>query len=233
MTQTTVTKDNFEKTIYLPQKGIRPPWGYIKVDEYNYEADEEALTKLSECFDLLDNGESLNQIMEVMKAAGHPISRSGLHKLWRLKRPVGPREHQKKLKKRREQYREKIKNLPKEEKELRDERKKIADEKRRLANLARIEKQEKELEEKEKKLKELKETNKILKQVNKPAIVNTSENVPEEIIEKVAEKDGREVVFKPNPGPQYEFLAASELEVLYGGAAGGRPKSWFYRLLSA
>jgi len=31
----------------------------------------------------------------------------------------------------------------------------------------------------------------------------------------------REVVFAPNPGPQTEFLAASEQEVLYGGAAGG------------
>ena len=29
------------------------------------------------------------------------------------------------------------------------------------------------------------------------------------------------VLFKPNPGPQTEFLAASEREVLYGGSAGG------------
>jgi hypothetical protein len=31
----------------------------------------------------------------------------------------------------------------------------------------------------------------------------------------------RDVVFKPNPGPQTTFFAASEREVLYGGAAGG------------
>ena len=30
-----------------------------------------------------------------------------------------------------------------------------------------------------------------------------------------------EIIFQPNPGPQTEFLAASEQEVLYGGAAGG------------
>lgn len=30
-----------------------------------------------------------------------------------------------------------------------------------------------------------------------------------------------EVIFKPNPGPQTEFLAATEKEVLYGGARGG------------
>ena len=28
-------------------------------------------------------------------------------------------------------------------------------------------------------------------------------------------------MFKPNEGPQTDFLAASEREVLYGGAAGG------------
>ena len=31
----------------------------------------------------------------------------------------------------------------------------------------------------------------------------------------------QDVVFKPNPGPQSEFLSASEREVLYGGSAGG------------
>lgn len=35
------------------------------------------------------------------------------------------------------------------------------------------------------------------------------------------------LVFVPNPGPQSDFLSASEEEVLYGGAAGGEPKSWF------
>jgi hypothetical protein len=29
------------------------------------------------------------------------------------------------------------------------------------------------------------------------------------------------VVFKPNPGPQTDFLSSSEREVLYGGSAGG------------
>jgi hypothetical protein len=29
------------------------------------------------------------------------------------------------------------------------------------------------------------------------------------------------VIFRPNKGPQTEFLAASEREVLYGGSAGG------------
>ena len=33
------------------------------------------------------------------------------------------------------------------------------------------------------------------------------------------------VLFKPNAGPQTEFLAASEREVLYGGSAGGGKSS--------
>lgn len=35
------------------------------------------------------------------------------------------------------------------------------------------------------------------------------------------QKQNQEVIFAPNPGPQTEFLAASEREVLYGGSAGG------------
>ena len=35
------------------------------------------------------------------------------------------------------------------------------------------------------------------------------------------EKAQREIIFEPNPGPQTAFLAATEQEVLYGGAAGG------------
>lgn len=34
-------------------------------------------------------------------------------------------------------------------------------------------------------------------------------------------KENKDVIFKPNPGPQTEFLAASEKEVFYGGARGG------------
>ena len=48
------------------------------------------------------------------------------------------------------------------------------------------------------------------------------ERIPAEV--KAPEFDvdtAQEVVFKPNPGPQTDFLSASEREVLYGGAAGG------------
>jgi hypothetical protein len=35
------------------------------------------------------------------------------------------------------------------------------------------------------------------------------------------ENSQQNIIFKPNPGPQTEFLASEEQEVLYGGAAGG------------
>ena len=48
----------------------------------------------------------------------------------------------------------------------------------------------------------------------------TDEDI-EELSPTVKEIAKEEVIFKPNEGPQTDFLAASETDVLYGGAAGG------------
>ena len=45
-------------------------------------------------------------------------------------------------------------------------------------------------------------------------------SVPQDVQEAI-EQGEQELIFSPNPGPQTEFLAAPEKEVLYGGAAGG------------
>ena len=34
-------------------------------------------------------------------------------------------------------------------------------------------------------------------------------------------KKAQEIIFEPNVGPQTDFLASTEQEVLYGGSAGG------------
>jgi len=39
--------------------------------------------------------------------------------------------------------------------------------------------------------------------------------------ESIDVEKAQDVIFEPNPGPQTDFLSASEQEVLYGGAAGG------------
>jgi hypothetical protein len=49
----------------------------------------------------------------------------------------------------------------------------------------------------------------------------TTVEVKEVEYEPQAVEEHANVLFKPNPGPQTEFLAASEREVLYGGSAGG------------
>jgi hypothetical protein len=46
------------------------------------------------------------------------------------------------------------------------------------------------------------------------------EAIPENVIEDVLQDDVN-VIFKPNPGPQTDFLAATEKFVLFGGARGG------------
>jgi len=52
----------------------------------------------------------------------------------------------------------------------------------------------------------------------KIARINKNDTVTYDF-EKIPKK--QEIIFQPNPGPQTDFLAASEREVLYGGAAGG------------
>src|SRR6266702_5744560 len=44
--------------------------------------------------------------------------------------------------------------------------------------------------------------------------------LPLQIRDDILEEDVN-VIFKPNPGPQTDFLAADEKEVFYGGARGG------------
>ena len=54
---------------------------------------------------------------------------------------------------------------------------------------------------------------------NNDVAEKAAESLPETY--SVQEEPTQEVLFQPNPGPQTNFLAAPEREVLYGGAAGG------------
>lgn len=68
-------------------------------------------------------------------------------------------------------------------------------------------------------LKNTKETMKKLENPDAPKIITPEElsSTPKAVKEEA--KDN--VIFAPNEGPQTEFLAAAETDVLYGGAAGG------------
>lgn len=49
-----------------------------------------------------------------------------------------------------------------------------------------------------------------------------TKTVPAQVkAEEIDVEKAQEIIFQPNPGPQTEFLSASEQEVLYGGSAGG------------
>jgi hypothetical protein len=53
-------------------------------------------------------------------------------------------------------------------------------------------------------------------------VIAPKETVPAQVAPAEFDVEAaQDVVFKPNPGPQTDFLSASEREVLYGGAAGG------------
>ena len=92
-----------------------------------------------------------------------------------------------------------------------------------------IEKLRKKLENKSYKLSKKKEVLGKVQQVEqqnpkdkKGTVVDTKEydSLPSNI-KQLIEEDEAKIVFKPNTGPQTDFLAAGEQDVLYGGSAGG------------
>ena len=74
----------------------------------------------------------------------------------------------------------------------------------------------------------LKKQKSIQSKLDEPAEFSTKEGkvvdladvreLPTNVQEEIANRD---VIFSPNEGPQTDFLAAPETDVLYGGAAGG------------
>ena len=92
-----------------------------------------------------------------------------------------------------------------------------------------IEKLRKKLENKSYKLSKKKEVLGKVQQAEqqkpndkKGTVVDEKEydTLPQSVKDLIAEDETR-VVFKANPGPQTDFLAAGEQDVLYGGSAGG------------
>lgn len=99
---------------------------------------------------------------------------------------------------------------------------------RRKTNLARISqaetKEEKELVKQKIKLTQAKSnltraTKNIKKLITEEKV--SIDLIPDEVLEELELDQETNIIFKPNPGPQEEFLAASEDEVFYGGARGG------------
>lgn len=207
----TITKDKFQGPHQV--KGA-VHWGYERVGN-TAEPNKEQLQVLSESFDLLDSGCSLRECVEFISGHGYDITVMGLRKLWVRYRPDSPilkeRRDSRRNRKRIENQ-EKFESLTAAEKEALRLKRKMAAEKRRItAAQKRLNKLEGKTELEEKKIEE---GNNLLAS---PVVVPFEALKEEEVLKETE----REVVFRPNPGPQTDFLAAPEREVLYGGSAGG------------
>ena len=173
----------------------RIPYGY-KADEddpYLLVPDEELVAIVEEAMDYLDQGYSRRKVADWVNArAEKSISHQGIFNIWKRHRPDSQRV--KKLKRAVNKTKRTMTAAEKEEARL---KRKINDSKRVKTMMERKLKEHRGEDEDE----------------------SFSDTLDFSSIERKEEQE--EVVFKPNPGPQTDFLAASEREVLYGGAAGG------------
>ena len=176
----------------------RIPYGYKASDEDPLQLipDEDYTPLIEQALDHLDEGYSGRKVTEWLNdKLERTISHQGLRNIWAEHRPKSKRL--KALKKENNKSKPKTKDA-KTEARL---RRKIADSKR---------------------IKTMME-NKLAKHTGadveaEEEFQSISDTLDFGVITQ--EQQEREVVFQPNPGPQTDFLAASEREVLYGGSAG-------------
>lgn len=180
-----------------PNKTAKIPYAY-KESETNplvLVADQEKATFVEEALDYLEEGHSTRKTAEWLTSkTGDRISHQGLIFIWKSRRGSGSDNPSKRLKQLAKDNR-KRKPKTKVERTLATAKRKQTDAKRRLTM-----------------------AKKALEELHPTKELNTA-NLDFSVIE--SEKQKQEVIFAPNEGPQTEFLAANEREVLYGGAAGG------------
>ncbi len=156
---------------------------------------------VEEAMDYIDKGSSFREVSNwLSNAAGKKVSHQGISNIWRRHR--GTKDN-KRLKQLNKAKRKKAPKTTAEKFEAREKRK-IADSKRKIT-LSQ---------------KKLKKHHENLGDEQQEAPINVH-SFSDSLDHTAAAQQKREVVFAPNPGPQTEFLAASEREILYGGAAGG------------
>lgn len=179
------------------------PYGIIKTgfivspdDDLLIIPDPEQIFFLEQAFDYLAAGNSLREVSEWVTQKLHKtVSHQTLSNLYKsYRQPFTPFKTKKKA----------APKISKEGKRL------IAEKNRARAAIKKAEKLEKEIQAKRNQLKP--------EDWDKPREVK--EHQPPVFTES-EKKSTINILFKPNPGPQTEFLRATELEVLYGGAAGG------------
>lgn len=192
----------------------RVPFGYRKK-----EGDHKTLVPilpvvklLDKALDLLDQGDPLvptsdwlnSEIQKLELEEDCSISFMGLRSIWRAQRPQAPSHiARKKL----EKSRRRKKPLTRQQILEKNRKKKIAEEKRKITYA-------------KKRINKLADEIEIISSVKDNSVVEIDYNILD-YSTLPAEAKEEKPVFEPNPGPQTEFLMAPQLEVLYGGSAGG------------
>ena len=183
-----------------PNKTAKVPYGYAvsESDPLVLIPDPEVVGWVETALDHLDQGNSTRRVAAwLVEKTGKKISHQGIVNIWTAHRGPDSDNPSKLLKQR---IKDRKKAAPKGK-----EAKKIAAAKRKKSDAKRV------LTMTEKKLSKLEGKDAAPKNVSDDLDFNV-------VQQKFASQD---VVFEPLPGPQTEFLAAPEREVLFGGAAGG------------
>ena len=194
-----MTKTNNWPDKKRPNKTSKIPYGYqVSEDDVLLAVpDWNLIGFIEKAMDFLDDGNSYREAARwLSENSGHEVSHQGLANIWKRNRgDKNPRVKQLAQRKR--------KNAPKtkEERELRDLKKREAATKRSLTVTK-------------------KKIDAISGQEEATEVAPSTQQFSD-TLDFTAKPKEQKVIFSPNPGPQTEFLAASEREVLYGGAAGG------------
>jgi len=192
---------------YIKKKSKTIPFGYELSEDEGWlkpiPSELEVLNKYSQ--EVLENKQSLRQAAELITSeTGRTLSHVGLSKIInknnpnkKMGRPKGSKSTYtySKVQQRKIKLNQKKKQLQKEKEKLKTKENK------------------------------LKTESKVLKQATTPNKIKEGKVISSEdfetVPEKIQENLKENVAFYPNEGPQTDFLAASEKDVLYGGAAGG------------
>ena len=179
-----------------PNKTAKVPYAYAvsEDDPLVVIPDPEMVRWVEDALDHLDQGHSSRRVAAwLVEKTGQKISHQGILNIWR--------EHRGKT----------SKTIKKLNKAAKQKKPKTSQEKKLAAVRQERSQAKRRLTMSEKKLAKL--------EGKEEPEQSVSEHLDFNAIKQAAQQ--QEIIFQPNPGPQTDFLAASEREVLYGGSAGG------------
>lgn len=186
-----------------PHSHAKIPYGYLPApdDPCILIPDPELMPFITQALDYIDQGGSLRETATwLTHETGKKISHQGINNIWKQRRAVNPDNEREKAQKK---QRRKVAPKTGPEKAKAKIKRKAADAKRTLT------------------LQKKKLANWEDRTSDKPSEPSVFIPKVTESLDFEAVPEEREIVFTPNKGPQTEFLASVEREVLYGGSAGG------------